>query len=212
VYKIYKLVNTINGKLYIGQTILSFNRRFKNGKGYDGCLAIARAIKKYGKEQFQYEVLCVCSDQETANYLERAYIKEFNSMDFLIGYNIREGGFNGKISPETRQKMSMAAKGRKLSDEHKDKISASLTGKKHTNESKFKLSKLLTGVILSQETKQKMSFSKKKMFEENPEIALKISRARKGIVFSEEHKKNLSDSHKGKTWKLVNGKRVWGVK
>ena len=40
----------------------------------------------------------------------------------------------------------------------------------------------------------------------------KISSSLKGIKkdpFSNEHKKRLSDSHKGKHWKLVDGKRIW---
>ena len=31
----------------------------------------------------------------------------------------------------------------------------------------------------------------------------------KGKKFSEEHKNKLSEAHKGKHWKLVDGKRVW---
>ena len=40
-----------------------------------------------------------------------------------------------------------------------------------------------------------------------------MSEFRKGKTFSEVHKRNLSESmkgkHKGKHWKLIDGKRVW---
>ena len=38
-----------NGKLYIGQTKVSLNKRFKYGEGYKGCPLIYKAIKKYSK-------------------------------------------------------------------------------------------------------------------------------------------------------------------
>lgn len=44
------------------------------------------------------------------------------------------------------------------------------------------------------------------------EIKNKISKSLKGTKkppITDEHRKNLSESHKGKHWKLVDGKRVW---
>jgi group I intron endonuclease len=209
-YKIYKLVNIINNKIYVGQTYLSLEDRF--GKGYKGCYYLENAIKKYGKENFKYEILCLCSDQDTANYLEKYYIEELDSRNHSIGYNIREGGSNSKISEETKKKMSVSAKGRKLSDEHKNKIAKTRTGQKHTDRTKRDISKSLVGISRSEETRQKMSASKKESFVNNPELKIKISAAFKGVSLSEEHKKKLSESHKGKTWKLVEGKRVWSQK
>ena len=45
--------------------------------------------------------------------------------------------------------------------------------------------------------------------ESNPMGKYKMSEAQKGRHPSEETLKKLSESHKGKHWKLVDGKRVW---
>ena len=37
----------------------------------------------------------------------------------------------------------------------------------------------------------------------------KISEAKKGKHHTEEHRRKCGEAHKGKTWKLIDGKRVW---
>ena len=62
--KIYKITNKINGKIYVGQTTKSLNERFQkhcwgttqNDK-YHLNMAIKKAIKKYGKENFAIELI-----------------------------------------------------------------------------------------------------------------------------------------------------------
>jgi len=78
----------------------------KDGNGYSHSPYIFHAIKKYGSDNFEYEILAQCTDQLTADELENKYIIEYNSRDPEIGYNLKEGGSFGKHSEETKKKIS----------------------------------------------------------------------------------------------------------
>lgn len=86
---IYIIKNDINTKVYIGQS-LDAKERFKSHcKGnYDNSL-IDKAIQKYGKEHFWFEVLE--SQIENYNEREKYWIKYYNSLK-PFGYNILTGG------------------------------------------------------------------------------------------------------------------------
>lgn len=63
---IYKITNLLSGKFYIGQSI-DINHRFyehKIGAGLAHNSAIDEAIKKYGAENFSYEILEECPKEE----------------------------------------------------------------------------------------------------------------------------------------------------
>jgi group I intron endonuclease len=96
---IYKLINRLNGKMYIGQTWQTLENRFNNGVGYIGCHHLYNAIKKYGKEQFYYEVLAICFDQEVANKLESVMIEYYGTRNQNIGYNLIRGGIKKSNDP-----------------------------------------------------------------------------------------------------------------
>jgi len=61
---IYRITNITNKKCYIGQTKQNVNRRWSQHK-YGSATVIARAIKKYGKQHFKYEIICICFDNDT---------------------------------------------------------------------------------------------------------------------------------------------------
>lgn len=92
---IYKIENLVNGKCYIGQSI-DVKRRWRShrscafnpvNKNYD--CPLYRAIRKYGLNNFSFEVLEEC-DRDSLNKRETCWIKAFNSMN--NGYNLDEGG------------------------------------------------------------------------------------------------------------------------
>lgn len=92
---IYKITNKINGKSYIGQSV-DILRRWRthrtlafdsSQKGYE--YPLYRAIRKYGLENFSFEVLEEC-DQKELDKKEQEYILFYNS--FSNGYNQDEGG------------------------------------------------------------------------------------------------------------------------
>lgn len=99
---IYKIINLKNNKIYIGQTIRSISKRYQNHL-YDSTLenppmAISRAIKKYGRDNFKVEELAIINSEDLdalhdgLNQVEICLIKSFNSTDKTIGYNISNGG------------------------------------------------------------------------------------------------------------------------
>lgn len=90
---IYKITNTINGKVYIGQTKQTIEQRFIQHKSHartgQSNHKLARALRKYGDENFTIELVEVC-DYEMLNERERYWINIFNSIE--NGYNILLGG------------------------------------------------------------------------------------------------------------------------
>jgi group I intron endonuclease len=82
----------------------------KKGSKYRNSPYLYKAIVKYGAQNFKYEILVKCYDQETADYLEEYYIKQYRSQDSHIGYNLKEGGRGGKHSLETKEKISQSVK------------------------------------------------------------------------------------------------------
>lgn len=114
---IYKYTNTINNKVYIGQTSLALEQRAKkDGKGYIHCKSFYDAILKYGWPSFKLEILEQVDNNSIADEREQFYIKLFNSTNPDFGYNIDFGGCIGKIRAEqTKQKISESGKGLKNS-------------------------------------------------------------------------------------------------
>ena len=97
---IYKITNQINGKSYIGQTIKSAEARWKehlqhyNGKHLnDQNKILYQAMRKYGAENFTFEVLQDnITDTQKLDDAEIYWIYYYNS--FIDGYNATRGGQN----------------------------------------------------------------------------------------------------------------------
>ena len=86
---IYKITNLINKKVYIGQTIRTVEQRFHRhiNDALNGILDthFARAIRKYGPENFSVEVIDTATTQEELTEKESYWIKYYNSVN--EGYN-----------------------------------------------------------------------------------------------------------------------------
>ena len=190
---LYLVTNTLNGKQYVGQTIVAGNR-VGHGK------LITRAYNKYGKDSFTYEPICTgIENRNTLNFMEKFWIKV---MDCRIpnGYNIEHGGSKvEKIADETRALLSaqrmgnqhrlgtkvseatkalMSAQRRNMSSDTRTRISNSLIGRPVSVETIEKIRVGNQGKIVSEETK------------------VKIRTARKLQVFLAETKQKLSEAAK----------------
>lgn len=85
---IYKITNLINNKIYIGQSV-NIERRWQEHIYQNRNSAIHQAIKKYGIENFIFEIIEECS-QSQLDEREIFWIKYFNSYE--NGYNLTPGG------------------------------------------------------------------------------------------------------------------------
>ena len=129
---IYQAKNKINGKIYIGQTVGNLNSRkaahLSNAKAgrYDSYFY--KTIRKYGSENFIWEVLEECENREELNEREEYWIKKLNTLA-PSGYNLESGGKNFSVHEETRMKMREANKGE----------NNPFYGKKHTEDTLKKM-------------------------------------------------------------------------
>lgn len=192
-YTVYMHRNKINFKIYIGITCQSVVDRWQNGKGYlkkykNGDYhqpLMARAILKYGWDNFEHIIFGENLNKEDAEKMERLLIALWDANNPLYGYNIREGGGSlGKASEETRRKMSESQKGKKHTEETKRKlseISKSRRGDKHP----------MFGKHFSAEIRANMSAAQKRRFAESPSPMI-------GRVMSEASKKKMSEARMGK--------------
>lgn len=106
-YKIYRIINLINGREYYGYTGTSIEQRFEWHCGKtSGCYYISRAIQKYGKENFKIEHLLsiLSQDEVMVGEIEDSFIVKYNSLA-PNGYNLKRGGANGKMCEETKERM-----------------------------------------------------------------------------------------------------------
>ena len=97
---IYRIVNSVNDKVYIGQTVKPLEVRLKEHidaaykldiltDEYEYDTKFYRAIRKYGKDKFNICLIKICNT-ELLNDEEIKYIKEYDS--YKNGYNSTLGG------------------------------------------------------------------------------------------------------------------------
>ena len=98
--------------MYIGITTKTIEERFTRhvNTAEKSKYRIHAAIRKYGKENFVIETVRVVDTQEEANSLEIELIRELNTTDYDVGYNMANGGAGKSllVSEETRSKIKIA--------------------------------------------------------------------------------------------------------
>lgn len=80
--------------MYIGQTVYGNNpkKRWGNGSRYKADPYFWRAIKKYGWDNFDHEIIASHLTKEEANNFERLLIMALRTYDNNFGYNLTLGG------------------------------------------------------------------------------------------------------------------------
>ena len=168
IYYCYKATNQITGKVYIGfasdpRTRWRNHRRdAETGKGF----ALAAAIRKYGWDVFEFEVICCGRNKrEMLEYVEPTLIEQYQSRVNQNGYNVTRGGEQfpthnrggskkGRIvSKESRLRMSVAKRG--------NSNGAGNKGRKHSEETKQKMVAAHLGHVVTEETRMKISTARK---------------------------------------------------
>ena len=88
---IYRATNLANGKVYIGFTT-NFSAR-KGGHKFDSKTKdtkFCKAIRKYGWDNFEWDIILMSWDREHCLAAETELIKSYNSIE--AGYNTHTGG------------------------------------------------------------------------------------------------------------------------
>jgi hypothetical protein len=185
-FYIYKILSKINNKVYIGQTVQPRKRWYQHkleSKKDEPNAIISRAIKKHGIENFEFEVIACCKNQDAANKAEEQIIDQY---DCLIqnkkGYNVALGGYNAPKSKLWKQSMKNWRSS--LSEEEKQIIrdKQSLATRKQIEERGHPAE----GYKWTEEQMQRME-----------PIRLRIS-LQKDKIYTEEVRQRMSEAHIGK--------------
>lgn len=135
--------NKINGKKYVGITSReNVNHRWQNGRGYKENTHFSNAIKKYGWDNFDHEILYTDLSVEEAKEIEKRLIKQWKTQDTEYGYNMTSGGDGTPDfhpSEETRRKLSIRRLKENLSEETLRRRSEGLRGRRFSEEHKRKI-------------------------------------------------------------------------
>lgn len=167
--EIYKIVNLVNGKRYIGQTTKTFNSRYNfKGEGIERVLGylefrenkadfynekfyyndhLLKAIRKYGVENFEVKIIDTADNIKDLNIKEMYWIKHFQSN--VNGYNHCDGGGNNKgwkMSETTKEHLSKIRKGRFVGKDNPN------YGKTHSIETRNKMSEARKGKLTGSES------------------------------------------------------------
>ena len=175
---VYKIVNSVNDKEYIGITNnikLRWNSHVYSSKTKN--TPLYTAMRKYGTDRFDMQVICVCPDWAYACKVEIELIQQSSYL-----YNLAAGGEGGYVIPEEhkaewKEKLSQARRGRKPAE-----------GMKHTEENKKLFAKVSKEYWATQDT-----------FNAEEVIKYSFKEAKKMFGISKTHyyrlKRNMSNDH-----------------
>ena len=143
-YSVYVHINKENGKKYVGLTSREPEQRWNKGNGYHYNKHFFSAIKKYGWDGFEHEVIASHLTKQEAENFEKLLIKQLECYKPEFGYNNDMGGNAAdKISELTRQRLSESHKGQKPSEYQKKRTSETSTERWSNQEYKDNFSALM---------------------------------------------------------------------
>ena len=187
---VYKATNKVNGKIYIGKTIRRLShakaRHFNRAKlGFE--TYFYSAIRKYGFDCFEWEVIYNgISDIDICNK-EVELIKEYKSRDPLIGYNMTDGGDGSAgiiVKESTRKLRSINSKGVRNSCYGLYGVNHPAYGNIHSQVTKDKISKAFKNKPKTQEHKLKLSKAKLMLSNYSYELRVKAYELRlQGLTY-----------------------------
>lgn len=165
---IYMATNLVNGKRYVGKTLVSRAARWRQhcSNARAGVVTyLYKAMRKYGTENFTVEVIDQALLAEELEAKEIEWIARLGTADPVIGYNCTTGGDSGLHTAASRNRM----RGRINSPEHRAKISAAKKGKPLSPEHRAKCALGRKGSKQSQAEKDKRAESLRRFYAQHPE-------------------------------------------
>lgn len=109
---IYKIINLVNNKMYIGQTI----QKNPKMRWYDHCSRtrngqkshLYNSMRLYGIDNFVWEIIDSANDIDELNHKEQIWLDTYRKVTEV--YNLREAGNNKTHSANSKEKMSESQK------------------------------------------------------------------------------------------------------
>jgi len=165
---IYRITSP-SGKVYIGQSIEIEKRfsRYRNLK-CDGQRHLYSSLVKYGVGSHIFEIVYELPKDVSRHVLDQYeifYLSALKEANIKL-LNLTDGGKRGKLSDESKLRLSTAIKGHKVSEETKQKIANKLIGrvygkrKPHSEEAKLRISVAKKGKKFSEEARSRMKYKK----------------------------------------------------
>ena len=105
---IYKITNTVNNKIYIGQTKRNPKDRWDEYKRSPHNEHLKNSFNKYGIESFIFEIIDTAESHEELNTKEKYYISKYDSTNVDKGYNLSAGG-NGPLGVKWSEEACLVA-------------------------------------------------------------------------------------------------------
>jgi group I intron endonuclease len=210
-FHIYRVTCLTTEKAYIGLTTMGVARRWRfhlSSAKRGASNNLARAIRKYGAEDFEVMHVASSLDANAMGETEQVIIRQDNTLA-PYGYNITPGG-DGIKDPSDIIRMGMSY--RHLTEKHKSNISRGLSGRTVSSETRKKIAASLAGrsrpevaskrqgTTISEETRAKLRVAQQARFQK-PEQRERISHALKGrpsVPLSVEARAKISASKLGK--------------
>lgn len=171
---IYKITNTINGKVYIGQS-KTLNTRYRGhiyriSRNEHHNEHLQRSFDKYGEDNFVYDILEEVEDLSLLDLKEKFWIDHYGGINSDNTYNLKDPMLN-EYNDYIRSKLSKSNSGEnnpnygnKWTEEQKKNMSKSrkgktweeLYGKDKAREMKENAAKAQNGRVHSEEVKEKI--------------------------------------------------------
>lgn len=191
---LYRITNKFTGEYYIG--IRSCNGNPEDDSYMGSGIRITASIEKYGRDNFQKEILKVCESREDASQAEAEMVNEDRLKDPLC-LNLKTGGeyVDGTVySPEVGEKISDSIKKTYAENpEYGRKLSESLK-KTYAENPEYgkKISEMRKRVAQDPVHRQKVSEARKKLFRET-DLRERLMQSFSTTEFKEKKSKSMKD-------------------
>lgn len=173
-YTIYRIINELDKRSYVGYTVQTARERFvrhKHSAKNGSQTHLHRAMRVYGVENFSFDVLCWGDDKESGlRFAEPLMIDIFKPE-----YNMTKGG-DGSL-------------GRVVSHETREKLRKNATGYKRSTESRANQSMRTRGIPRGPHSEER-------------KINISLAKKRQNRTATLETRKKLSDSRRGRKFSL----------
>ena len=217
---IYRILNIVNQKIYVGSAICFITRRYKHlhelRHNKHSNSKLQRAYNKYGEENFIFEILEKVENKNDLINIEQKFIYLLNP--FYNICRIASSRLGVKASQITKNKQRISKLNQ--SQETKNKISNTLKLKKikRTLEEKNRISLKLKGIPFTESHKDNISKSLK-IYSNNRTISHKKNLLKSlinnkhflGLKHTDEYKEYMSD-YKTNYWNNLKSKGIGGKK